>query len=75
MSEVVDIKHARDVWVALEAAFSSYTSPSRATFRSELEILKRGSSSVADYGEASRQSAISLLILVTPSPSTKEIGF
>jgi len=49
MSEVLGLKHAHEAWTALEASFSHRSKTRELQLKDELQLMQRGSKSVAEF--------------------------
>jgi alpha-N-arabinofuranosidase len=49
MSEVLGLKHAHEAWTALEASFSHRLKTRELQLKDELQLMQRGSKSVAEF--------------------------
>jgi len=49
MSEVLGLKHAHEAWTTLEASFSNRSKTRELQLKDELQLMQRGSKSVAEF--------------------------
>lgn len=73
MAEVVNSSIARDAWLTLEASFSHSSKTREIQLKDELQLMQRGSRSVAEYARSFRSLCDQLSAIGKPVDDTDKV--